>query len=206
MRVHLIHGIHSTHGGNTSRLAPYFRAAGFEVMVRAYGYAFALTSGLTNWLNTRRAARLADAIKDGDAVVCHSNGAAVAWHIQAEHRMLSTAILINPALDRDTPFDNTRNVVCVHNGGDDVVAWSVLAPFSAWGAMGRDGADGSQPNITNIDAANPPLGLPRLWGHSALFEPANLTMWGMALAGVMRKHEKPMSAGCADSMTGEGSK
>lgn len=182
MRVHLIHGIHSSHGGNTSRLAPYFRTVGFEVMVRSYGWAMALTSGLTDWLNVRRAARLAESIKDGDAIICHSNGAAVAWHIQAEHRMLSGLILVNPALDRDTEFDNTARVLCCHNAGDAVVGWAELAPFSHWGSMGRDGYAGTQPNVANIDAADPPPGLPKLWGHSALFEPEAIKLWGPELA------------------------
>ena len=186
MRVHLIHGIHSSHGGNTSRLAPYFRADGFDVMVRSYGWALALTSGLTDWLNVRRARRLAEIIKDGDAIVCHSNGAAVAWHIQAEHRMLSALIMVNPALERDTDFHNVGQVLVVHNAGDAVVGWAELAPFSHWGSMGRDGYNGDQTHITNIDAANPPAHLPALWGHSALFEPVPLQYWGLELARRMR--------------------
>ena len=182
MRVHLIHGIHSSHGGNTSRLAPYFRAAGFDVMVRSYGWALALTSGLTDWLNVRRARRLAEIIKDGDAIVCHSNGAAVAWHIQSEYRVLSALILVNPALDRETEFHNVGEVLCVHNAGDAVVGWSELAPFSHWGSMGRDGYDGNQPIVRNIDAARPPRGLPMLWGHSALFAPQAIKYWGPHLA------------------------
>lgn len=179
MRVHLIHGIHSSHGGNTSRLAPYFRAAGFDVMVRSYGWALALTSGLTDWLNRRRARRLAEIIRDGDAIVCHSNGAAVAWHIQAEHRALAAVILIQPALENDAEFDNTGRVLVLHNEDDAVVAWSVLAPFSHWGAMGRDGYIGLAGNIENCDTKHYPIyTLPALAGHSTLFEPANIGPWG----------------------------
>jgi len=181
MIVHLIHGIHSSSGGNTSKLAPFFRAAGLDVMVRSYGWAMALTSGLTDWLNERRARRLAENIENGDSIVCHSNGAAVAWHIQSEHRLLDTLILINPALDADIEFHNVSRVIVVHNAGDDVVAWSVLAPFSHWGSMGRDGYTGNQSHVTNVDAANPPNGLPVLHGHSALFEPAVITQWGVWL-------------------------
>lgn len=183
MRVHLIHGIHSSHGGNTSRLAPYFRAAGFDVMVRSYGWAFALTSGLTDWLNTRRARRLAETIKDGDCIVCHSNGAAIAHIIQEEHRTLAAVILINPALDNDAKFDNTGKVLVLSNDDDAVVAWSVLAPFSHWGSMGRDGYVGLASNVENCDAKlYPPEGLPPLSGHSALFDPANIEPWGRWLA------------------------
>jgi hypothetical protein len=100
--------------------------------------------------------------------------------------MLSAVILVNPALDRDVPFDNTGKVLCVHNRGDAVVGWASLAPFSHWGPMGKDGADGSQPNITNIDAGQPPPGLPSLHGHSALFEPHTLPYWGPHLAQQLR--------------------
>jgi alpha-beta hydrolase superfamily lysophospholipase len=187
MRVHLVHGLHSSHGGNTSRLAPYFREAGYECMVRSYGWALALFSGLTDWLNVRRARRLAKEIHDGDAIVCHSNGADVAYYIQSEHRMLSALILINPALDRDTEFNNVDQVMVIHNAGDSVVAWSELAPFSAWGSMGRDGYTGQSRNVKNINAAIPPDGLPSLWGHSALFEPDALSKWGPWLVKQMRQ-------------------
>lgn len=189
MRVHLIHGIHSSHGGNTSRLAPAFRAAGYDVMVRSYGWAFAspaILPGLVDWQNQRRARKLAERIEDGDCIVCHSNGGAVAWHIQSEHRVLSALILINPALDRDTQFHNVGKVLCIHNAGDTVVGWSELAPLSHWGAMGRDGMDGSQPNGRNIDGANPPAGLPKLWGHSAMFETEALCAWGPYLTRELR--------------------
>lgn len=189
MRVHLIHGIHSNGVGNTGKLAPYFRADGFDVMVRRYGYVFAtpaIIPGWLNWRNERRAAKLAQIIQDGDAIVCHSNGAAVAYCIQAEHRELSAIILINPALDRDTEFHNTGRVLCLHNAGDDVVGLSAALPFNRWGAMGRDGYAGSLANVVNVDCANPPDGLPKLWGHSALFDKYNLPHWGPALAAELR--------------------
>lgn len=189
MRIHLIHGIHSNGAGNTGKLAPYFRDAGFDVFARRYGYAFASPAflpGFVNWQNQRRAKRLAETIADGDAIVCHSNGAAVAYYIQADHRELSALILINPALDRDTEFHNVRRVLCLHNEGDDVVGLSAALPFNHWGMMGRDGYTGSLANVVNVDCAAPAEGLPALWGHSALFEPENLRAWGPALAREMQ--------------------
>ena len=183
MRLHTIHGIHANKpGGRTSQLAPYFRAAGFDVFVRSYGLDLAILSGLTDWLNSRRAARLAKTIDHGDAIICHSNGAAVAWHIQNDHRELSALILNNPALDADRHFNNVGRVLCLHNAGDDVVSWSAIVPLSSWGAMGRDGYTGPAVNVVNVDCANPPDGLPRLWGHSDLFERGHLEHWGPALA------------------------
>lgn len=189
MRVHLIHGIHSNGVGNTGKLAPYFRDAGFDVFARRYGWAFAspaILPGLVNWQNERRAKRLAETIADGDAIVCHSNGAAVAYCIQADHRELSALILINPALDRDTDFHNVERVLCLHNEGDDVVGLSAALPLNHWGMMGKTGYSGSLANVVNVNCANPPAGLPKLWGHSALFDKYNLPHWGPALAAELR--------------------
>ena len=189
MRIHLIHGIRSNGVGNTGKLAPYFRDDGFDVFARRYGYAFASPAflpGFVNWQNQGRAKRLSETIDDGDAIVCHSNGAAVAYLIQADHRELSALILINPALDRDTDFLNTGRVLCLHNAGDDVVGLSAALPFNHWGAMGRDGYAGTLNNVVNVDCANPPDGLPRLWGHSDLFEPGHIEEWGPALAREMK--------------------
>lgn len=189
MRVHLIHGIHSNGVGNTGKLAPYFRAAGFDVFARRYGWAFAspaILPGLVNWQNERRAKRLAETIADGDAIVCHSNGAAVAYCIQADHRELSALILINPALDRDTDFHNVERVLCLHNEGDDVVGLSAALPLNHWGMMGKTGYSGSLANVVNVNCAEPPDGLPKLWGHSALFDKYNLPHWGPALAAELR--------------------
>ncbi len=189
MRVHLIHGIHSNGVGNTGKLAPAFREAGFDVFARRYGWAFAspaILPSFVNWQNQRRAKKLAETIADGDAIVCHSNGAVVSYYIQSDHRTLSALILINPALDADTDFHNVERVLCLHNAGDDVVGLSAALPFNHWGMMGRDGYSGSLANVVNVDCAAPPDGLPKLWGHSALFEPENLRAWGAALAREMR--------------------
>lgn len=185
MRIHLIHGIHSNGVGNTGKLAPAFRAAGFDVFARRYGWAFAspaILPGFVDWQNQRRAKRLAATIADGDAIVCHSNGAAVAYCIQADHRTLSALILIQPALDADTDFHNVERVLCLHNEGDDVVGLSAALPLNHWGMMGKTGYSGSLANVVNVDCANPPDGLPRLWGHSDLFERGHLEHWGPALA------------------------
>lgn len=190
MKVHLIHGIHSSHGGNTSRLAPYFRAAGFDTFVHSYGWASAFLSN--DWVNQRRAERLSKLIEDGDAIVCHSNGAAVSYFIQAEHRALSALILINPALDADTEFHNVARVLVLHNAGDDVVGRSKWVPFRVWGEMGRDGYKGKIDNVVNVDCAlAPPSGLPRLWGHSALFTPEALPYWGPRLPMELRAMTSP---------------
>ena len=185
MTVHLIHGIHSTGGGNTSKLAIYLRAMGHDVEVHSYGYAFASTSALpgwTNYLNRGRAEKCAKRIKDGDSVVCHSNGAAVAYLIQEPPlRTLKSIVLIQPALDRDAVFHNTERVLCIYNEKDDVVGLSSILPGNYWGAMGKLGPDDSHHNLETLDALAPPHGLPPYGGHLDLFGKANIAAWATSI-------------------------
>ena len=139
MKVHLIHGIHATGGGNTAKLAAYLRAMGHEPVVHSYGYAFASTSllpGWTNHLNRKRAAQLAPLIADGDSVACHSNGAAVTYCLM-RLRQLNRVVMIQPALDADLAFPNARRVLCIHNAEDDLLGLSMILPGNYWGGLGK---------------------------------------------------------------------
>ena len=186
MTVHLIHGIHATEpGGNTAKLAIYLRAMGHKVEVHSYGYAFASTSALPGWtnhLNRGRAEKCAKRIKDGDSVVCHSNGAAVTYLIQEPPlRTLKDVVLIQPALDRNAVFHNTERVLCIYNEQDDVVGLSSILPGNHWGAMGKLGPDDSHHNMEKKDALDPSLGLPLYRGHHGLFEKANIAAWATSI-------------------------
>lgn len=181
MKVHFIHGIHTSDRDNvTARLAQTFRDRGFKTMVRSYGYALALTTGLTNWLNNRRAKKLSALIDDGDCVVAHSNGCAIAYLIQREYKPLSAVILIQPALDNWRTFDNTDKVLVLYNKKDDVVGLSMLGFCSAWGDMGRDGYKGILGNVEQWDTEAPPYLIPPYSGHSGIVD--KLEAWANALA------------------------
>lgn len=186
MTIHLIHGIHATKpGGNTAKLAIYLRAMGHEVEVHAYGYAFASTSALPGWtnhLNRGRAEKIARRVKDGDSVVCHSNGAAVTYLLQEPPlRVLNSVVLIQPALDRDAMFHNTGRVLCIYNEQDDVVGLSAILPGNYWGAMGKQGPDDAHCNMEAWDSLAPPHGLMPYGGHSDLFKKENIAAWATTI-------------------------
>lgn len=171
-RVVLVHGIHTREGTtNMRRLVPYFEAAGFEVVVFEYGYLSVIRA---RFANPGIARRLADVVRPDDHLVCHSNGAAVAWLAMHKHGMSCLKIsLIAPALDDDKVTSGATWSDVYYNVCDHVVWFSRLFWRHAWGSMGRDGctnADGIRMGMRNIDVANH-AGLPMICGHLAYFEP-----------------------------------
>lgn len=193
MKIHLIHGIHATTpGGNTAKLAVYFRAMGHEPVVHSYGYAFASTSflpGWTNHLNRKRAAKLAPLIADGDAVCCHSNGAAVTYCLM-QLRWLSRVVMVQPALDEDVLFPDLTRVLCIYNAFDEVVGASMILPGNYWGGMGKLGYKGPGPhNVESWDACDPPHGLPPYKGHLDMFDRKNIAAWGTTIGSWFNNRE-----------------
>ena len=171
-RVMLIHGIYTKEGTSHIRtLKPFFEAAGFDVVVFEYGFISALQ---TYFRNPGIARRLADLVRPDDHLVCHSNGATIAWLAMRKHGMRCVmASLIAPALDDDKLMQGATWTNVFHNVCDHVVWWSRLFIRHAWGSMGRDGftnADGLGMGMRNIDVANH-AGLPMICGHLAYFEP-----------------------------------
>lgn len=171
-RVVLVHGIHTREGeSNIGKLVPYFEARGFEVLVFEYGYLSVIRA---RWANPGIARRLAAVVRRDDDLVCHSNGATVAWLAMQRHGMrCRRASLIAPALDDDKLLENALMTDVYYNGCDDVVWFARLLRHSAWGAMGRDGCTSPISRIfdvTNIDVAHHP-DLPQICGHLGYFEP-----------------------------------
>lgn len=186
MTIFCVHGIHTNDRDNvTAKLAPAFRQVcdGEDVMVWKYGYALALTTGLTDFLNERRAAKLAKLVKPGDSIVAHSNGCAIAYLLQGEYVPLDRLILVQPALDSWRTFDNVRKVLVLHNDEDEVVGASTLGFCSAWGDMGKNGYTGKLDNVEQWDTKAPPRLLPPYSGHSGIVQDdAHRQQWSMALA------------------------
>lgn len=169
-RLWLVHGIHSKEGtSNVRRLAPYFEMAGFEVRVFEYGW---MGVWGARWRNPDIAWRLADLVGPDDHVVCHSNGAAIAWLAMREHGMRCTMLsLIAPALDNDAVTAGATWTDVYHNECDHVVWLSRLLWWHAWGSMGRDGVlnvDGMRHGMHNVDVARHAR-LPQICGHLAYF-------------------------------------
>ncbi len=176
MRVHLIHGIHTSQpGGTIAKLEPFFKFVGFETVVHNYGYAYALTARI---INPFRAIRLATKIDDGDILVGHSNGCTLAWTIANKYRKNLGLVYINPALDDDAESD-ARWVNVYYNGGDEVVHWSKLLLAHPWGEMGRVGYTGVEDDdVWNVDCGSDAYNLFKVWGHSELFQEPAISYWG----------------------------
>lgn len=185
-RVVLIHGIYATEKTSHIRqVKPYFEAAGFDVVVFEYGF---ITALLTYLLNPGIARRLAELVRPDDHLVCHSNGAAIAWLAMKKHGMRCLKVsLIAPALDADKVMHGATWTDVYHNRCDHVVAIARLFIRHAWGDMGRDGctnAEGWRFGTRNIDVANH-AGLPQICGHLQYFEPYILPRLGPWL---VRRH------------------
>lgn len=171
--IHLIHGIHpSQKGGTVAKLVPYLMQRGYKIMVHEYGLALAITA---RFLNGRRAKKIGKSVKYGDIIVGHSNGCAIAHLIQQE-RFVSGIIMINPALEEDAEFNKVNWVHVYHNKGDNAVHWSELLVAHPWGEMGRTGYIGFDSRVVNFDGKAIKT-LPRLDGHSAFFDEANIGPW-----------------------------
>lgn len=170
--VVLVHGIHSAEGTtNMRRLVPYFEQAGFRVTVFEYGWLGVIRA---RWANPGIARRLAALVRESDHLVCHSNGAAVAWLAMKNHNMKCRHVsLIAPALDNDKRMLGSIWTDIYHNRCDHVVWLARLMWWHSWGSMGRDGC--SDPRAlasghTNIDVANH-AALPTICGHLEYFAP-----------------------------------
>ena len=184
MTIYCIHGIHTSDKDNvTAKLAPAFRQVCDEqVVVWKYGYALALTSGFTDFLNERRVDKLAKVVKPGDSILAHSNGCAIAYLLQ-NRIPIDRMILVQPALDNWRTFDNTRKVLVLYNEDDGVVGASTLGFCSAWGDMGKVGYTGSLDNVEKWNTKAPPHLLPPYSDHSGIVaDDKTRQRWSMALA------------------------
>lgn len=180
--IHAIHGIHPSRVPSTTKLAKFFKDRGHKVKLHSYGLAYALPSGAINWLNRRRAKKIAKDIKPGDSIIAHSNGAAIAYLIQKEFVKINLLILMQPALDNDVEFENTRQVLVVYNVKDNVVDGARFFGWaSVWGDMGRVGYHGKSKNVTKWDSEEPPAGFPPYEGHSSFVDEDKLFFWGNGL-------------------------
>lgn len=186
--VVLVHGIHTREGEtNMRRLVPFFEAEGFRVTVFEYGWLGVLWA---RWANPGIARRLASLVYESDHVVCHSNGATVAWLAMKLHNMKCRRLsLIAPALDSDKYLFGALRTDVYHNGCDDVVWLARLIWHSAWGSMGRDGCTNPHAlaaSHTNIDVAHH-AALPRICGHLDYFSPNIMPRLGPWL---VRRHKE----------------
>jgi alpha-beta hydrolase superfamily lysophospholipase len=93
-------------------------------------------------------------VEEGDVVVCHSNGAAIAHRAASEFfAKIGQLVLINPALDADVSFPHQIAAVHVwHSPSDLPVRFAKWIPFARWGDMGAVGYRGAyDARVKNYD-------------------------------------------------------
>ena len=185
MRIILIAGIHTTLTNPTvPNLIPYLQSPVYNVAHPNYGYILAAETRRINPMCTRL---LAPFIEGGDVLVGHSNGCNIIYDLLDVLVNAGNAprglVFINAALEpKITLPADIEWCDDYFNGGDtvtevaEIAAWLGTAPRT-WGEMGHSGYVGTDPRITNHDCGNTP-GMPKVNGHSDLFTPANLPMWG----------------------------
>ncbi len=202
-RAHLIHGIHSSEGGATAALAPYFEAAGFQPLVYDYGWR---TGVFSRFYNGRVARTIARSVRPDDIVLGHSNGGTLCYLVQKLVPLFGM-ILLHPALDEDLSFKNARWVDVYHGDGDLVVEASELLGFfdlisHPYGRMGRIGYRGRDRHVVSIDdekltinLAKMDEALPPVTGHTEMLKPGHIEAWGPFYARRARERAAQEDAG-----------
>ena len=177
----MVHGIHSVEGNNNmSVLWPYLQRSlpGYTVALFSYGF---MGFWQARWRNKRQAQRLAESLDDGDIIVTHSNGAAIAYLAVRDYGARPEGIInINPALDRwlsaDVPWVET-----IHSDGDRWVWLSQWIPGHIWGDQGKVGYKGKATNVINHNASKFG-GVMAYDGHTCLFESVRIHLWARFIA------------------------
>lgn len=188
MTIHLIHGIHTQGEAPIQGLIPYL--PGYDVRYPDYGW----ISGIeTRLVNSIIVGSLKPYVADGDIIIAHSNGCAIAYELMRMGAALAGAIFINAALEQNiTRFKWVSWIDVYFNAGDQItevakIAAEIGVTDLQWGDMGHAGYVGTDPKITNIDCGRT-SGMPVVSGHSDFFTPEHLASWGPYLAARIKAH------------------
>lgn len=140
MRIVLIHGWRVRDGGKKSfsGLSAALEDLGHETVLVSYGYT--LTKWGTAFKSRKFSKLISTRIREGDAVVAHSNGCRVAWDLSWNAPEIRRMVWLNPALDRGmAPAKTVERVLVIHNRSDLATRLARWIPYSSWGDMGARG-------------------------------------------------------------------
>jgi len=189
MTVYLLHGYNVSRPENTvgQCIAPLLEM-GYQPELIEYGHV-----GLLNLRprNETAAMMLRSIVKPGDALITHSNGAAIAYEAALKYGLhgLSALMMFNPALDQKIifPRDTASRIVVAHNATDAPVLvsrlWRRITQYSPlslaygehlWGAAGRFGFEKRNRYHAHIDMSKGSHGVK---GHSGQFRPPEITAY-----------------------------
>jgi hypothetical protein len=172
-RVILIHGIHTQGQSPVQGLIPYLTR--YPVKYLDYGWIAGLETRVVNPIIVGAVLPL---IEPDDYIVGHSNGCAIAYDLMNRGARMKGAVFINAALERNivrppwVPW-----IYVIYNAGDEITEAAKIGAAlgltdPVWGEMGHAGYSGRDVNIVNDNAG------PEVSGHSDLFTPAHLAVWG----------------------------
>ena len=157
MKIVLIHGFNVRDGGKGSidKLKPFlqdaFPVAEIDTDQADYGWHFLIRANFLSWMGST-IDRIANALKDADLVICHSNGAN--YCMKALLKICNKKIkvcMLSPALNRKYPFNESFNKCLVmHSQDDKTVSLAKYVPFSRWGDMGKVGAYTDDMRVKNM--------------------------------------------------------
>jgi pimeloyl-ACP methyl ester carboxylesterase len=185
--IHLIHGIRTDPVSVVEGLIPYLKTVG-DVCYPDYGYLLELETSIVNPMIV---GALQPYILEGDIIVGHSNGAAIAYELMNRGARVSGLVFINAALQpKLTRSVGTKWIDVYFNEGDEITVAAQIAEQlhivdPNWGECGHSGYQGTDPAIVNIDCGATP-GMPVVSGHSDFF--SHLLAWGPYLAGRIKAH------------------
>ncbi len=184
--IHLIHGIHTAGASPIEGLASFFASDSYRYP--DYGFILGIE---TRAINPIVAGSILPYINDGDIIIGHSNGCAIAYDLAWRGAPAVGLVFVNAALDQMISRPKPVEWIDVYfNAGDEITEAAKIGAVlditdPVWGEMGHAGYSGRDAAIVNIDCGNT-AGLPRVSGHSDFFSPANLPYWGAYLANRIR--------------------
>jgi hypothetical protein len=167
--IHLIHGIHTGGPSPIEGLIPLL--APLAIAYPDYGY---ILGAETRVINPAVVGTLKPYVGEKDILICHSNGAAIAYDLMMKGTKVGGAIFINAALDTNIVLPPGCPWIDVYyNEGDTITEAAELGKLlgiddPVWGEMGHAGYKGNNPNISSFNGTSSP-GMSVVCGHSDFF-------------------------------------
>ena len=185
MIVHLLHGIHTSRPSVVQSLIPFIHEIGLVVRYPDYGFELALE---TRRVNPAIVGAMLPYIEEGDVIVGHSNGCALAHDLVVAGAPVAGLVLINGALDERVVFPPIYPswAHVYFNEGDTITEIAEIADRlglvdTHWGEMGHIGYRGTDARVTNFDCAHT-KDMPVVSGHGDIFSPDKIRLWGHFIA------------------------
>lgn len=166
-------GIHEGRKSATDKALAQLKLYGFHTEDPELALRWAITA---RFFVNRDARQVLNALRDGDALFCHSYGClrgtrAAEMAYQKNGEIVRLLFLVAPAMEVDYDFSKLSpltRVVCLHSSEDDAIKWGARMRFSPFGDAGRKGFEDIG-RVSHIDC------YPN--GHSSYFERAQLPRW-----------------------------